>query len=152
MSSNEQLPPGCAIPLLIATICGLGLMCMWSPINGGDFPLGYPNEVTGTITKDPGTRFVRNGDSGQEKVSLTIEMAKNPGGTLSVGWSEGTLVVECLSTRCTQIAKGENHTLVCRTAGRAFEPSVVVCKHVRQNATPKPPEVEIEAVPVEELK
>jgi hypothetical protein len=133
MSSNDS-----SLAVAIVAIGLLGLMCLWSPINGGDLPLGYPNEVTGTILNDPGVRYVRGGDSGQEKVSLTIGMAKNPGGTLGVGWYKGSLVVECLSTRCTQILQGESHTFACRGDGRALEPNVVVCKHVRQNDTPEP--------------
>lgn len=119
-----------AVAVLIAA---LATFCGWSVINGGDVPIGYPYTITGTVLKEPTSRYTRSGESAEEKVALTIEMPKNPGGTLGAAWANGAIVVECLSTRCTQIAKGENHTLACRAEGRAFEPNVVECKHVAQN-------------------
>lgn len=121
------------------TLAGFGLlltisMCS-SPLAGGDMPIGYPHTVQGEVVKDPKTRYIRTDSGGQEKVSLTIKPDNDVDYkvTRAASSSNDTLVVECLSTRCTQIVKGENHSLSCRVSGRWLEPNVVVCKHKREN-------------------
>jgi hypothetical protein len=101
---------------------------------GGDFLVGYPHAISGEVVKEPSTRYVRNESGGDEKVSLTLKVdPMQIGGTLEVGFAPSThqLTVECLSTRCAQIEKGEKHELTCRGVGRMLEPNVVVCKHSR---------------------
>jgi len=122
---------------LIATLgllgCVFGLALCSSPMAGGDVSLGYPHEVTGTVAKDPTTRYVRTDSGGQEKVALTLQVeSKTFPRTIQPAVVGGSIVVECVSTRCSQIQAGETHTLACRGEGRLLEPNVVVCKHKRQ--------------------
>lgn len=128
MSSGSELivTVGSVVAFLLLVVC-------WSPINGGDIPIGYPHDVTGTVTKDPSTRYVRSGESGQEKVSLTLSVDSAPSEhSLRPAYVDGEMMVECFSTRCAQIAAGERHAFACRGDGRMLEPSVVQCKHVRE--------------------
>ena len=117
-----------SIPFIsLGTICGCG-----SPLAGGDLLIGYPHKVEGVVVNDPTTRYIRAGDVGAEKVALTIKVENQIPLTLAAGVSGEDLFVECLSTRCTQIEKGESHSLVCRGVGRFLEPNIVQCKHVRK--------------------
>lgn len=103
-----------------------------SQMAGGDMLIGFPHDVQGEIVKDPGQRYQRSESGGQEKISLTISVPANEiAPTLEAGYahSSGQLTVECISTRCSQIVKGELHAFVCRAEGRFTEPNVVVCKH-----------------------
>ncbi len=131
MDSDDITLLGSTIICLAVVVVGIA-NC--SSLNGGDIGIGYPHEVTGLVTKEPTTRYVKNGEgSGQEKVAISLALDTPPeASTLLGAWANGTLTVECLSTRCTQISKGERHTLACRGEGRALSPNVVVCTHVRQ--------------------
>lgn len=123
--------------LLIFAAFGLLGMCK-SPIAGGDFPIGYPHTITGEVSAEPSTRYVRNDSGGQEKVSLTIKVDKVPA-IMSSAFYDGEVIVECLSTRCTQIKMGETHQIRCRMSGRFFEENVALCKHDRKvKGAPEP--------------
>lgn len=106
-----------------------------SPLAGGDLMFGYPHTVEGTIIAPPATRYVRSDKGGgQEKVSLTVGRIAGavPANMADAGASvDGELIVECGSTRCTQLQVGDRVVLACRTNGRFFEPSTVECKHER---------------------
>jgi len=113
-------------------VAGLVLAAMGcSPLAGGDLAFGYPHEISGEITKDPTTRYVRGpeGAGGLEKVAITVSVESVPE-TLQDAHSAGELVIECYSTRCTQISKGETHSFACVGIGRFLEPNVAACKHV----------------------
>jgi len=122
---GEALWPYLAVIALFAFI----FMCK-SPMGGGDFPVGYPNIVEGPILSEPSTRWAAGGN---QKVSLTIGVdTKSLPSILLPAHSQGELIVECASTRCTQIKQYEVHRLVCRVDGRWFEPNVVLCKHKKK--------------------
>jgi hypothetical protein len=108
----------------------ISFMANCSPMAGGDLAIGYPHEISGQITKAPSTRYVRGaGESGGiEKVAITVAVESVPN-TLSDAHSAGELTIECHSTRCTQVEKGETHSFACIGVGRFFEPNVAVCKH-----------------------
>ena len=96
---------GVAAVVVLAMVGGLAF-CK-SPLAGGDLTIGWPHEVIGEVTTEPASRYVRSSEgSGQEKFAITIKTRGVPE-TLSDGYSAGELTLECLSTRCAQIQKGE---------------------------------------------
>lgn len=133
MYSNSDDPGVQLLFLGVGFASFLSFLLLKSPMAGGDLPIGYPHEIRGVVVKEPSTRFVRSGDSGREKVALSLYLGEfRVPPTLSPAYHDNILTVECNSTRCTQVAKDEVHLLACRGDGRIFEPNVVVCKHIRQ--------------------
>jgi len=126
---------GMALVSIILTGMVFATVPACNAISGGTImPFVYPHEVTGRVAKPPTTRYVRTESGGQEKVAITLDV-----GTvgiaprdLTAGYHDGHLTLECTSTRCTQMAVDEQHTLKCRVSGRFFTPNVVTCVHVRE--------------------
>jgi|ETNvirenome_6_85_1030632.scaffolds.fasta_scaffold11148_4 hypothetical protein len=135
MSSFDKKFSLFASGVLATPIVGVGIffigLASCSPLAGGDLAIGYPHDISGEITKEPTTRYVRGpeGAGGTEKVAITVSVESVPE-TLQDAHSGGELIIECHSTRCTQIQKGETHSFACIGVGRFFEPNVAVCKHV----------------------
>lgn len=126
MNSSEAGVLGTIVAIMAIIVLG---NC-GSPLAGGDVLIGYGREVTGEVVKTPKSRYVRGENSGQEKVSITVRM-DNPDPSLP-GYANGNVMLECASTRCQQIEKGETHVFACRIGGRFFEPNVLECKHVTE--------------------
>jgi hypothetical protein len=122
--------------LAISFLSFVGLIVFGSPLAGGNLLFGYPYQITGTVIAEPSVRYVRHSQSGQEKVAISLETGPVPT-MLAEGYSSGTLILECLSTRCTQIKESETHTFACRGEGRFLEPNVVICKHIRHIRNPQ---------------
>ena len=124
--SSSLLMPIASLTLIMLFVCR-------SPLAGGDLPLGYPHEVEGVVASDPSTRYVRAEGGGQEKVAISLAVSSNKvPRTLLPAYNSGVIIMECLSTRCSQIKAGEGHVFACRGIGRFLEPNVVECKHARK--------------------
>lgn len=96
-----------------------------SPCSGGDFPLVY-RAVEGTVQAPPSTRYVRGREHGAEKIAVRLSVART---VYPAHQHDGTLIVECDSTRCATLLPDERHRFWCRVDGRIFTPDVVECYH-----------------------
>ena len=70
---------------------------------GSDF--FYSREVSGRVLTEPKSRFVAgSGESpGVEKISIKLELMEADSTVTSVASGPSGSVIECLSTRCTQV-------------------------------------------------
>ena len=108
-----------------SSVCTLILLGLIFPSEG----CGYPYAVTGEVVHEPTTRYVRHAERGYEKVAITLRPQGDVSRELNVSFNGEEIMIECMSTRCTQVHVGEVHSFRCGVSHRWFEPDVVVCKH-----------------------
>ena len=93
----------------------------------------YSRDLSGQVVEDIESRYVRSEHSSEEKISIVVQPIQADGTIRKVaGGFDGNVIIECTSTRCVQIKKGQCHSFECRHDWRLMEPDVIACKHVRR--------------------
>lgn len=117
----------------------IGLLAVPVAISGCRSDMTFGRTVKGKIAKDPGHRFKggTNGARGGEKFSLTLKPVVADSTVRETAGGPSGVVIECTSTRCSQVAFGECHEFECKHLVRegilwGGEPNVVECKHLKE--------------------
>lgn len=87
----------------------------------------YKRPVSGKIT-GMGQRIKGGDASAEEKIALQLKPFKADSKVTQVAAGADGLAIECLSTRCAALEKGQCVSLLCRWVARTDEPDVVQCK------------------------
>ena len=108
----------------IAAVVGLGPGCS---------DLVYPHDVSGRVAQMD-SRLARSQSGSNEKFVLRLDAITRADTTVkkTAGSPDGTLDVECTSTRCALLKPGSCVDLECNREVRWFEPNIIECKLVKE--------------------
>jgi len=102
--------------------------------------LFFGRDVEGRVVAPPTSRYVTSDEgAGQEKFALKLNPYTSDAKVKEVAGGPNGLMIECVSTRCAQVAQGECHRFQCKYVYRWNQPDVIQCQHAK----------EIECLPVE---
>ena len=109
------------------------LAIAFSPICTGCSDIFYPKTVSGTVVNTPNGRLRMSEDDKGERFGLKLidwssDNQEVVGRVAGSGKNGKTILVDCLSTRCASLTKGDKVTLDCKHDIRWFEPNVIECK------------------------
>ena len=101
---------------------------------------GYGRDLKGKVVRSPTSRYKagKEGKAGTEKIALTIQAFGTVDAKIQdvAGGPKG-VVVECYSTRCSQLEIGDCVWLECAYEHRWTEVDVIKCKHKKEIACEK---------------
>lgn len=109
----------------------LGSMALISTNLSGCSDVFYPKVVTGVVSEKPEGRW--DGSKTGERFAVELEAwdsdnKKVVGDVAGGSGSAKTIVVDCLSTRCASLRRGDRVVMDCKHQVRWFEPNVISCK------------------------
>ena len=90
----------------------------------------YLRTVTGMVQAE-GSRFASAPLASGQKFAILLKPYQASEEVTSVAGGDGSLAVECVSTRCSVLEKGSCVELSCKVDHRLTEPSVVSCKMIK---------------------
>lgn len=92
--------------------------------------LMYGRTVTGHVLSG-GSRYARSETGGTEKIALALNPYQGDDKVRSLAGDDGTLMLDCVSTRCAALQPGQCAELKCSYEFRIMEPNVLECKLVK---------------------
>jgi prepilin-type N-terminal cleavage/methylation domain-containing protein len=122
--------------IVIAIIAMIGAL-IGAVLGPGCSDLVYPRGVHGEVIRIASRQAAA--DQGMEEkfaLELTNVTMADAEVRRSAGESDGSLLVECLSTRCAVLRPGDRVELECNRKVRWTEPNVVQCKLGRVQSAP----------------
>lgn len=123
--------------LIIAAVVAVLLLLVYGLIKWKD-PM-YVRAVNGMVVTE-GSRYSGVPMASGQKFAILLSPYTASDEVTNVGGGDGSLAIECLSTRCAILNKGTCADFDCRIDHRLWEPSVIQCKMVHVipcGATPK---------------
>ena len=131
---NVKSKRGVTLVELIIGISGLGLIVGAVVMAGpGCSDIVYPHDVSGRVVQMD-SRLARTQGGSNEKFVLRLDAITSADATVkkTAGGPDGTLDVECTSTRCALLKPGSCVDLECNREIRYWEPNVIKCKLVKE--------------------
>lgn len=121
---------------VIAVIAIIGAL-IGTVLGPGCSDLVYPRDVHGEVARTASRQAVA-GQGMEEKFALELTNVTMADAVVrrTAGEPDGSLLVECLSTRCAVLRPGDRVELECNRKVRWFEPNVVQCKLERVQSAP----------------
>ena len=93
----------------------------------GDCEGCYERKVAGVVVAT-GARWRSSSDSAEERIALRLTKVEcDPVVARVAGAGDGSILVDCLSTRCAALREGDRAWFACRHSWRLFAPDVIEC-------------------------